>query len=49
MTMRYKEFEYLMREYKKNNESELLNFALGIYPVANFILLITVIIILEGI
>jgi len=37
--MRYKEFENLMLKYKKNNESAVLKFALGIYPVANFILL----------
>ena len=39
MTMRYKEFEDLMLKYKKNNESDVLKFALGIYPIANFILL----------
>ncbi len=37
--MQYKEFERVMLKYKKNNESAVLKFALGIYPVANFILL----------
>jgi hypothetical protein len=46
MTMRYKEFENLMLKYKDNNESVILKFALGIYPIANFILL--TILILRG-
>lgn len=36
--MEYKNFESLMNQYKKENESEILDFSIRLYTVVNLLL-----------